>query len=142
MMMKRLTSSAGAIIAAAMLLTPLGAQDSVDGKRPPPAPSAEIPLTPGEKAQLASVDIRLAAVEALVAKIDDPNFRSSTVSALADLKKRRAALGKKFDSAGFETLMHQVIGRYQVVALWLQPPRIPAPADEPEARAETKSELR
>jgi hypothetical protein len=135
-----LQSSAGAMIAAAMLATPLGAQDYLANKPPPSAPTLEIPLTPQEKAQLAAVDIRLAAVEALVSKIDDPAFKSSTVSAIADIKKRRAAIEKKFDPAGYETLMHLVIGRYQIVALWLEPPRIPGPAQKPATTAEAKSE--
>ena len=137
-----LLSSAGAIIAAAILATPLGAQDYLANKPPPSAPTLEIPLTPQEKAQLVAVDIRLAAVEALVSKIDDPAFKSSSVSAIADIKKRRAALEKKFDPAGYEALMHLVIGRYQVIALWLKPPRIPGPAEKPAKTAETKSETK
>ena len=140
-----LQSSAGAMIAAAILATPLGAQDYLASKPPPSAPTLEVPLTPQEKAQLAAIDIRLAAVETLVSKIDDPAFKGSSVSAIADIKKRRAALEKKFDPAGYETLMHLVIGRYQVVALWLKPPRLPEPAEKPataETNSETKSALR
>lgn len=92
----------------------------------PKAPVVAVPLTPEEKAQLAAVDARFAALEALVGKIDEPGYKATTLSAIADIKKRRAALEKKFDPASYETLMHLVIGRYQVVSLWLKPPRIPA----------------
>jgi hypothetical protein len=130
------------MIAAACFVPPLGAQDYPADKPPPPRSTVAVPLTREEKAQLSAVDIRLAAVEALVPKIGDPAYKSAMVSAIADLRRRRIALEKKFDPAGYETLMQQVIGRYQVVALWLQPPQVPAPAEKPLTSAETKSEAK
>ena len=104
------------------------AQDYAFEKSAAPKATVTIPLTPEEKALLANLDVRIGAVEALMEKIDEPAFKKSVVSALADIKKRRAALEKKFDPASYETLMHLVIGRYQVISLWLKPPRVPAPA--------------
>ena len=127
---------AAATITSVVAATPLVAQDYSADKPPPAAPAVEIPLTPEEKTQLAAVDIRLAAVEALLPKIEDPSFKRSTLTAIADLKKRRAGLEKRFDPALYEALMHQVIGRYQVVALWLQPPRVPAPAESGQQKAQ------
>ena len=112
-----------------MLFVPgVSAQDYLENKPAPAIPTVAVPLTAEEKAQLAAVDARLAALEALLPKIDEASFKATVVSAIADIRKRRAALEKKFDPASYETLMHTVIGRYQVVALWLKPPRIPAPA--------------
>jgi hypothetical protein len=105
----------------------LVAQDYSSDK-PPPVPEISIPLTAEEQAALRAVDVRIAGVEALIAKIDDPAYKASVISAVEDLKRRRAALAKKFDPGLYEALMHAVISRYQVVALWLTPPRLPPPA--------------
>jgi hypothetical protein len=112
----------------------LHAQDYGNDK-PPPIPEVAVPLTPEEKTLLAAVDVRLAAVERIAEKVDDPAYKSSVNAAIADLKKRRAALEKKFDPASYETLMHNVIGRYQVIALWLTPPRTLPPASQANAAA-------
>jgi hypothetical protein len=104
-------------------VAPVGAQEYGTDK-PPPLPEISIPLTAEEQAALRAVDVRIAGVEALLPKIDDPAYKVSIVSAIEDLKKRRAALGKKFDPGLYEALMHAVISRYQVVALWLTPPRV------------------
>jgi hypothetical protein len=90
-------------------------------------------LTPDQKAALAAVDVRLAGVEALAAKIDDPNYKTEVAKQIEDLKKRRRALEQNFDPGLYEVLMHAVISRYQVIALWLKPAPLPAPA--PPARA-------
>jgi hypothetical protein len=74
-------------------------------------------------------------------RIDDAAYKASVNSSIVDLKKRRAALEKKFDPASYETLMHNVIGRYQVIALWLTPPRTPPPAGKA-TDAPTKNETR
>jgi hypothetical protein len=84
-------------------------------------------LTPEQKTALAAVDVRLAAVEALAAKIDDADYKTEVEKQIEDLKKRRLALEKNFDPALYETLMHSVISRYQVTALWLKPPPLPPP---------------
>lgn len=65
---------------------------------------------------------------ALLAKVDDPTYRAKEASAVADMKKRRAGLEKNFDPMTYESLMHSVISRYQVIAPWLTPPRLPGPA--------------
>jgi len=118
------------IIALAFAAPLLVAQDYGNNK-PPPTPQVAVPLTAEQKVALHAVDVRLAGVEALVEKIDDPAYKATVVSSLEDLKKRRAAMEKNFDQGLYEVLMHAVITRYQVVALWLKPPRIPGPAAQP-----------
>jgi hypothetical protein len=115
------------ILAIAVGMTHLPAQDYGNNK-PPPTPAVSVPLTPEQKTQLEAIDVRIAGVEGLLPKIDDEKYKTSIVSAIADLKRRRKALEKNFDPMTYESLMQQVIGRYQVVALWLKPPRVPAPA--------------
>src|SRR5580658_7078113 len=87
-------------------------------------------LTPEQKAALAALDVRLAGVEALAAKIDDPDYKAEVARQIEDLKKRRLAIEKNFDPGLYEVLMHSVISRYQVIALWLEPAPLPphAPA--------------
>lgn len=85
-------------------------------------------LTPEQKAALAAIDVRLGGVEALAAKIDDLDYKAEVARQIADLKKRRLALEKNFDPALSETLMHAVISRYQVTALWLKSPQPIIPA--------------
>lgn len=116
-----------ALAALAFFASTLVAQDYGDGKAPP-APAVIVPLTAEQKTALRAVDVRIAGVESLVAKIDDPAQKAANVTAVADLKKRRAAMEKNFDPGLYETLMHSVISRYQTVALWLTPPRVPGPA--------------
>jgi hypothetical protein len=70
----------------------------------------------------------LAGVEALAAKIDDPDYKAEVARQIDDLKKRRLAIEKNFDPGLYEVLMHSVISRYQVIALWLKPAPLPAPA--------------
>lgn len=111
------------ILAAAMAR----AQDYGNDK-PPPAPEVSVPLTDEQKRALHAIDVRLAGVEALAQKIDDAAYRKTTESAIADLKRRRKALEKNFDAGLHESLMHSVISRYQIIALWLTPPRLPPPA--------------
>lgn len=101
----------------------VGAQDHVTDKPAAKAPPVAIPLTAEQKAALRAVDVRIGGVEALLAKVDDPVYRAKEVKAVADMKKRRAGLEKNFDPMTYETLMHSVISRYQVIALWLTPPR-------------------
>jgi hypothetical protein len=112
---------------AMVIFTPLLAQD-YGNKKPPTEPAVSIPLTAEQKTALDAIDIRIGGVESLAAKIDDEKFKASTAATIADLKRRRATLAKKFDQMTYEALMHLVIGRYQVVALWLTPPRVPEPA--------------
>lgn len=125
--MKTTTTLALAALALAWAASVLSAQDYGDGKAPP-APTTSVPLTAEQKTALRAVDVRIAGVESLVAKIDDPAQKAAHVTAVADLKKRRAAMEKNFDPGLYETLMHSVISRYQTVALWLTPPRVPGPA--------------
>jgi hypothetical protein len=99
------------------------AQDYTTDKPAAKAPPVAIPLTAEQKSALRAVDVRLAGVEALLAKVDDPVYRAKEAKAVADMKKRRAGLEKNFDPMTYETLMHSVISRYQVIALWLTPPR-------------------
>jgi hypothetical protein len=84
-------------------------------------------LTPDQKAALAAVDVRLAGVETLAAKIDDLKYKAEVARQIEDLKKRRLAIEKNFDPGLYEVLMHSVISRYQVIALWLKPAPLPAP---------------
>ena len=95
------------------------------------AEPADNTLTPEQKAALAAVDVRLAGVVALAAKIDDPNYKAEVARQIEDLKKRRLAIEKNFDPGLYEVLMHSVISRYQVIALWLKPPPLPAPPSRP-----------
>jgi hypothetical protein len=109
----------------------LVAQDYGDGKaKPPPAAT---PATPEQLATLRAVDVRIAGVESLLPKIDDAAQKAAVAAAIADFRKRRAALEKNFDPGLQEALMHAVISRYQSTALWLTPPRIPPPAAKPSA---------
>ena len=96
--------------------------------KPEPAAVAPVTLTGDQKTALAAVDARLKGVEAIIAKVDDPDYKIECVKSLEDLTKRKVALEKNFDQGLHEALMHSVISRYQVVALWLTPPRVPLPA--------------
>ena len=98
-----------------------------------PQAAAANTLTPEQKTALAAVDVRLAGVEVLAAKIDDSDYKADVARQIDDLKKRRLALEKNFDPGLYETLMHSVISRYQVIALWLKPPPLPT-QDEPRLR--------
>lgn len=113
--------------------SPAIAQDYTTDKPAAKAPPVVLPLTDEQKAALRAVDARLAGLEALLAKVDDPAYRAKEASAVADMKKRRAGLEKNFDPMTYETLMHSVISRYQVIALWLTPPRLPGPAPKADA---------
>ena len=84
-------------------------------------------LTSEQKQALAAVDVRLAAVETLAAKIEDPNYKAEVARQIEDLKKNRLAIEKSFDQGRYEVLMHSVISRYQVIALWLKAPLLPLP---------------
>lgn len=117
--------------------SPAFAQDYTTDKPAAKAPPVVLPLTDEQKAALRAVDARLAGLEALLAKVDDPTYRAREARAVADMKKRRAGLEKNFDPMTYESLMHSVISRYQVIALWLTPPRLPGPA--PKADAAPKS---
>jgi hypothetical protein len=112
-------------------------QDYATEKPAAKAPPVVRPLTDEQKAALRAVDVRLAGLESLLAKVDDPTYRAREARAVADMKKRRAALEKNFDPMTYDSLMHSVISRYQVIALWLTPPRLPGPA--PKADAAPKS---
>ncbi len=90
--------------------------------------SAQNTLTPEQRAALAAVDVRLASVEDLAAKIDDPDYRATVAKQIENLNERRLALEENFDPALHESLMHSVISRYQVMALWLKPPDLAPPA--------------
>src|SRR5262245_32220517 len=79
-------------------------------------------LTPEQKAALAALDSRLAGVETLARKIDDGSYKVEVVRQIEDLKKSRSAIEKDFDQGRYEVLMHSVISRYQVIALWLKSP--------------------
>lgn len=103
------------------------AQDYGNDK-PSPVPEVAVPLTAEQKAQLQAVDVRIAGVETLIEKVDEPAYKANCVAAVKDMRKKRASLERNFDPASYETLMHSVISRYQVIALWLTPPRLPPPA--------------
>jgi hypothetical protein len=64
----------------------------------------------------------LAAVETIAAKIDEPDYKAEVARQIKELKDRRLAVEKNFDLASYEALMHSVISRYQVTALWLKSP--------------------
>jgi hypothetical protein len=103
------------------------------------AEPADNSLTPEQKAALAAVDVRLAGVVALAAKIDDPNYKAEVARQIEDLKKRRLAIEKNFDPGLYEVLMHSVISRYQVIALWLRPAPLPAPPPRPRSSTSPES---
>src|SRR5262245_23855487 len=84
-------------------------------------------LTTEQKGALAAVDARLAGVEAIAAKIDDPDYKAEVLRQIDELKKTRLAIEKNFDQGRYEALMHSVISRYQVIALWLKAPAVPPP---------------
>jgi hypothetical protein len=102
------------------------------------AEPADNTLTHEQKAALAAVDVRLAGVMALAAKIDDPNYKAEVARQIEDLKKRRLAFEKNFDPGLYEVLMHSVISRYQVIALWLKPAPLPAPPPRPRGDRESR----
>ena len=52
-------------------------------------PVAGTSLTPEQKTALAAVDVRLAAVETLAAKIDDPDYKREVARQIEELQKRR-----------------------------------------------------
>lgn len=131
--MKAQTTLAISALVLAFAASALVAQDYGDGKaKAPPVPAMSVPLTAEQQTALRAVEARIAGVETLAAKIDDAAQRAGVAAAVADLHKRRAALEKNFDSGLYEALMHAVISRYQLTALWLTPPREPgaAPAGE------------
>src|SRR5262245_29327041 len=84
-------------------------------------------LTPEQHLALTAVDVRLAGVETLAAKIDDPAYKAEVARQIDELKKTRQAIENNFDQGRYEALMHSVISRYQVIALWLKAPPLPAP---------------
>ena len=90
-------------------------------------PAANNALTAEQNAALAAIDIRLSALLAVAAKIDDSDYMAEVARQIQDLKDRRRALEKNFDQALYEALMHSVISRYQVAGLWLKAPPLPAP---------------
>src|SRR5262245_45200369 len=102
------------------------------------AEPAANPLTPEQKTALTAVDIRLAGVVVLAAKIDEPNYKAEVARQIEDLKKRRLAIEKNFDPGLYEVLMHSVISRYQVIALWLKPAPLPAPPPRPRGSRESR----
>src|SRR5262249_19164523 len=92
-----------------------------------PDTSVNNALTPEQKAALAAVDVRLDGVQTLAAKIDDVDYKTDVARQIDDLKKRWLPFEKNFDQARYEALMPSVISRYQVIALWLKAPPLPAP---------------
>jgi hypothetical protein len=52
------------------------------------AAAAASSLTAEQKAALAALDVRLAGVETLAAKIDDPNYKAEVARQIDDLKKK------------------------------------------------------
>jgi hypothetical protein len=123
------------ILMLGVVASPAFAQDYTTDKPAAKAPPVVLPLTDEQKAALRAVDVRVTGLEALVAKIDDPTYRTKEAKAVADMKKRRAELAKNFDPMTYETLMHSVISRYQVIALWLTPPRLPGPGQKAEGNS-------
>lgn len=96
------------------------AQSEVEAVIPPP-------LTDEQKTALAAIDARMIGVEDIAKKIDDADYKQEVAEQIADLKKRRLALEKNYDQGLSEALMHSVISRYQIIALWLKPPALPPP---------------
>ena len=92
-----------------------------------PKAAAGNSLTVEQKAALAAVDARLAGVKTLAAKINDPGYKAEVARQIEDLKKSRLAIERNYDQGAYEALMHSVISRYQVIALWLKEPPLPAP---------------
>jgi hypothetical protein len=88
-------------------------------------------LTAEQKTALAAVEVRLAAVERLAAKIDDADYKAEVTRQIEELQKTRLALEINFDQGRYEALMHSVISRYQVIALWLKTPPLPPPRSVP-----------
>jgi hypothetical protein len=115
------------------LLLPLATLGLAAAEPPAKVTSAELDavagtaLTPKQKTVLAAVDARIVGVEAIIAKVDDPEYKEDILSQLAELKKSRLELEKNFDQGLYEVLMHSVISRYQVIALWLKAPALPPP---------------
>jgi len=137
-----------AVLALLVFTAPMLPGQDYATEKPPPVSEVVIPLTSEEQTALAAVDVRIAGVEAIAAKIEDPAYKASTLASIVDLKRRRASLGKKFDPGLYETLMHSVISRYQIVALWLKPPLLPPSAAKstaaatPPAPAQKKTETK
>jgi hypothetical protein len=130
-----------AVLALAFVTSTISAQD-YGTEKPAKAPAISIPLTPEQKTALQAIDARMAGIEALIAKIDDAGYKAASVGAMTDLKRRRVALEKNFETGLYESLMHSVISRYQIIALWLTPARLPGPAAKPGATGENKSQTK
>ena len=94
------------LVLALAAAVPAGAQDTATDKPATKAPPVAIPLTDEQKAALRAVDVRIAGVEALLAKVDDLVYRAKEAKAVADMKKRRAGLEKNYDPMTYETLMN------------------------------------
>jgi hypothetical protein len=92
-------------------------------------------LTAEQVAGFRVLDIRLAGLESVAAKIGDPDYRTSIEATIADFKKLRDKLKSNFEQAQFDTLNHNVNRHYQIVSLWLKPPRYRAPPEKDAAPA-------
>jgi hypothetical protein len=119
-------------LALALVAPTISAQD-YGNEKTTKVPAVSIPLTPEQKTALQAVDARIAGIEALIAKIDDSAYKATSVGAVTDLKRRRVSLEKNFEPGLYESLMHSVISRYQIIALWLTPPRVAGPGAKPAA---------
>lgn len=107
-----------------------------DGAAPAAATAAQSApgITPEQESALRAIDGRIDALAELGARVEDTAYRTATVAAVEDFRRRRRALAREYDAGLYEALMHAVISRYQVVSLWLTPARELPPADGPDTR--------
>ena len=76
-------------------------------------------LTPEQKTALAAVDARLAGVEAIAAKIDDPDYKAEVARQIEDLKKTPAGDREEFRSGplrGADAFRHQPLSGHRTLA--------------------------
>jgi hypothetical protein len=115
-----------AVRALAVLLAVVAPLNSADHAKPLPAAASPIvELTTDQKAAIEALDVMLAAYDALVAKIGDPDYRTSTAKLVDGLKGRRDALRRNFDSGAYNDLKLDLFQEYQRTAIWLMPPNTP-----------------
>ena len=76
------------VVTGALLLCSvrLVAQDYGNNK-PPPMPEVAVPLTPAERASLHAVEMRIAGVEAQLARIDEASYKARVESDIRDFKR-------------------------------------------------------
>ncbi len=125
-MVRFLSRPLGPLLSLLRVLALLGATPLFSAQPTLTEAPAPVPLTAEQKSAIAALDVRLRGVEALIQKVNDPKYRAELDGAIKDFHQRRDAMAKNFDQGLYDNLMHAIISRYQIVALWLKPPLVPS----------------